>query len=387
MYLTISKRFEISLSYRHYNRDWSDARNREFYGAASGGEHGFGGNFAACFVFSGAADRVSGMVINVTDIKEKIGALLAARYDHKYLNADTPPFDRVVPTPETVARQLLEDARPLFADDAAQLVACHLETSGTDAATWSPHLSEEENKRLFGLAASPSGHGHYYYLRAVLGGEIDPESGLIASPDDVRRSLRSLYQLLDHRNLNIDVPELSGMPMTTESLVGFIHERLCNRLPVVRTRLWENPKFFAECGGSDQFSMGIRTSFRAAHRLHSPHLGDNDNRKLYGKCNNPSGHGHLYRVETTVDGPVDAASGTLFPLEDLISGVEKALAPWDYRHLDLDTEDFRDQPSTGENIVAVLWPRIEDALNCPLVRLRLWETPNNRFTLRRETPA
>jgi hypothetical protein len=51
--------------------------------------------------------------------------------------------------------------------------------------------------------------------------------------------------------------------------------------------------------------------------------------------------------------------------------------------LDLETEDFRNAPSTGENIVRALWPRIDNRLNQRLVRLRLWETANNRFTLRR----
>ena len=61
----------------------------------------------------------------------------------------------------------------------------------------------------------------------------------------------------------------------------------------------------------------------------------------------------------------------------------QALAPWRDKHLDLETEEFRDQPSTGENIVRALWPKIDSALQQRLVRLRLWETANNRFTLRR----
>jgi len=404
MYLTISKKFELSLSYRWHNPGWSDEQNRSFFGELNGGPHGLGGNFTAYFVFTGDVDRDTGMVINVTIIKERINALLARRYDHRYLNIDTPPFDRIVPSPEHVAMHLLEDARPLFAGEPADLVACHLDISPFDGATafvngrverhlglefsaarrtWSPHLSEEENTRLFGIAASPSGHGHYYYLRATLAGDINRESGMIAPPADTQKAMRSLHKLLDHRNLNVDVPELDGIPMTTESLAGFIYERLRNRVPVDRIRLWENPYFYTECLGLTEYLMGIRSSFRAAHRLHSPALSDDDNRAVYGKCDNPAGHGHRYIVEATVDGTLDEQSGTLFPLDDLLRGVDEALAPWKNRHLDLDTDDFADRPSTGENIVEVLWPRIEDRQARPLYRLRLWETPNNRFTLRR----
>jgi hypothetical protein len=60
-----------------------------------------------------------------------------------------------------------------------------------------------------------------------------------------------------------------------------------------------------------------------------------------------------------------------------------ALEPWQDKHLDLETEDFREMPSTGENIVRALWPKIDNRVSQQLARLRLWETNNNRFTLRR----
>jgi hypothetical protein len=67
----------------------------------------------------------------------------------------------------------------------------------------------------------------------------------------------------------------------------------------------------------------------------------------------------------------------------LNEAIHESLKPWQDRHLDLETEDFRDAPSTGENIVRALCPKIESRVNQQLVRLRLWETANNRFTLRR----
>ena len=408
MYLTISKRFEISLSYRYHQPGWSRQENVSFFGSDVGSDHGYGGSFTAFFVFNGEVDRDNGMVINVTIIKERINKLLAKRYDHKYLNVDTAPFDRIVPTPENVARQLLLDAAPLFDDESADLVAVHLKTSGKTSATayssglverhatlefsaarrtYSPNLTEEENTRLFGVAASPSGHGHHYHLRATLSGGVDDESGMIIDPSDARRALKSLYMLLDHRNLTHDVPELDEYPLTTESLASFSLQWLRNRMPVTRLRLWENPYFYAECHETGWVVMGTRTTFRAAHRLHSPSLTDEANLAIYGKCNNPSGHGHEYIVEAAVDGHLDETSGTLFPLEDLLAGTTRAVEPWHLKHLDKDTDDFTDRPSTAENIVHVLWPRLEDAIGRSPYRLRLWETPNNRFTLRRDEPG
>jgi 6-pyruvoyl-tetrahydropterin synthase len=63
--------------------------------------------------------------------------------------------------------------------------------------------------------------------------------------------------------------------------------------------------------------------------------------------------------------------------------MESALTPWQDHHLDLETEDFAEIPSTGENIVRALWPKMDSRLEQRMVRLRLWETANNRFTLRR----
>ena len=66
----------------------------------------------------------------------------------------------------------------------------------------------------------------------------------------------------------------------------------------------------------------------------------------------------------------------------LNNAIHESLKTWQDRHLDLETEDFGSAPSTGENIVRALWPKIDNRVNQQLVRLRLWETANNRFTLR-----
>jgi 6-pyruvoyltetrahydropterin/6-carboxytetrahydropterin synthase len=124
-------------------------------------------------------------------------------------------------------------------------------------------------------------------------------------------------------------------------------------------------------------------AFHAAHRLRAATLSDAENAKLYGKCNNPLGHGHGYLTETTISGEYDERSGTLFDFVEFRKAIQESLEPWRDRHLDLETEDFRNAPSTGENIVRALWPKIDNRLNQRLVRLRLWETANNRFTLRR----
>ena len=171
--------------------------------------------------------------------------------------------------------------------------------------------------------------------------------------------------------------------MTTESLAGYIYERINAVVPLHRVRLYERDDFFAEVWDDESMFMGMQVPFYAAHRLHVRGMSDAENLSLFGKCNNPRGHGHRYLTETTIGGECDKKSGTLYDFVALQGAIRESLAPWQDRHLDLQTEDFRDTTSTGENIVRALWPKIDNRLRQKLVRLRLWETANNRFTLRR----
>lgn len=404
MYISLSKRFEFCASHRCFVSDWSPEQNYALFGDEAKGNFGHGHNYTVFFVFHGKVDPESGMMVNFSTIKRKINTLLESRFDHKHLNVETPPFDRIVPTPENLAKQLLTESFPLFSEESAKPVVCHLLESSENSATayaagriekdlwtdfsaarrtYSPHLSEEENFHIFGQAASPSGHGHSYGLRVSLEGELTSQAGMIFPLQKGREVLLRLHSELDHRNLNSDIPDLRGKPITTEILARFIWERLSN-LPLRRVKLYENPKFFVEYHGDDKFIMGITGGFRAAHRLHSVNLSEADNKVIYGKCNNPKGHGHQYQVECTVDGKLDERSGTLHNLVQVNQILSSALAEWDYKYLELETPDFKNTPSTGENIVQILWNKLDPKFNHNLYRLRIWETPNNRITLRRE---
>ena len=405
MYLTVSKRFEFSASVRPYRAAWSERENLAQFGPGSSAVYGYGNNYTAYFLFHGPVDKTTGMLVDLAIIKPRILELLAMRYDHKFINADSPPFDKIPPTPENLAAHLLKEAAPLFDDLSAKVVACHLnvtpETGATAYAdgriereywidfsaarrTFSPHLTDTENKALFGAASSLMGHGHHYRLRATLGGQVSPESGQIISHEVSNAALASLRTVLDHKNLNEEVPKLSDSPITTECLARLAFQQLSTSLPIARIKLYELPNFFVEYSSDNRFFMSYELPFQASHRLHSPALNAKENRLAYGKCNNPAGHGHRYRVEATIGGLFDERTGTLYNLLDIQSGLSKSLEPWQYKHLDLEIADFADSPSTGENICHALWPRLNSNLSDRLLRLRLWETPNNRFTLRKD---
>jgi 6-pyruvoyltetrahydropterin/6-carboxytetrahydropterin synthase len=245
----------------------------------------------------------------------------------------------------------------------------------------SPLLSAEENASLFGESVSI--HGHNYRIRLTFRAEQFNGKEPLVRYNAIDACVRALRSELDHRYLNEEVTGLKERPVTTESLAGYIYERANTMTPLHCVRLHERNDFFAEKWQGNTIFLGLQVPFHAAHRLHTAALSDSQNARLYGKCNNPRGHGHRYLTETTMGGEYNARSGTLYDFVAFRKAIEESLAPWQDRHLDLETEDFREVPSTGENIVRALWPKIDNRLSQQLVRLRLWETANNRFTLRR----
>jgi 6-pyruvoyltetrahydropterin/6-carboxytetrahydropterin synthase len=402
MLLTVSKRLEFSASRRLHVSDWSNAENENAFGPETNARYGSGRNYVAYFIFTGPVDPTTGMLINISEIKERAGKIVRERFDHKFLNEDNSSFYDVPPSAENIARQLFIDVAPLFSDGKAKLCACHLSESPERSATYystgaceanywfefsaarktmSPHLNAEENGRLFGESVSI--HGHNYRTRLTFRAQSFDGKATLVRYDAIDACVRALRTELDHRYLNEEVIGLKDRPITTESLVRYIYERVSGMIPLRRVRLHERDDFFAEAWKDNIILLGLQMPFNAAHRLHAAALPDAENATLYGKCNNTRGHGHRYLTETTIGGDYGPRSGTLYDFVAFRRAVEELLEPWRDRHLDLETEDFRDAPSTGENIVRALWPRIDNRLNQRLVRLRLWETANNRFTLRR----
>lgn len=402
MLLTVSKRLEFSASRRLADPRLTRAENLAAFGAETEARYGAGRNYVAWFVFTGSVDPATGMLMNISEIKKRAGTIIDDRYDHRFLNQDNPSFAEQVPTAENVARQLFGDVAPLFQGSGAELTSVYLEetpqrsatayANGTTEAnyefrfsaartTMSPHLSAEENRRLFGIAASPHGHGHDYRVR--LTSRSDESPAPFVKDQAIARCRAELIAELDHKNLNLEVAGLQGSPMTTEVIARYLFQRAREFLPLTRVRLYERPDFFAEYYASEKHLLGMQMPFSAVHRLQSYEYSPEENAAMYGKCNNPAGHGHLYVSEATIGGKLEERSGTLFDFAEFENTLRTAVADWDNKHLDLETPEFLGRPSTGENIVQALWEKLNPRLPDRLERLRLWETTNNRFTLRR----
>lgn len=122
-----------------------------------------------------------------------------------------------------------------------------------------------------------------------------------------------------------------------------------------------------------------RLHFSSAHRLHSQHLNDQENHKVYGLCNNPRGHGHNYEIEVTVAGEPDPKTGMLIDLKELKDIVNRTIVDKvDHKHLNHDVEFLKDVIPTAENMAVVFWNELKEKLeNCELAEIKLYETPRN----------
>ncbi len=96
---TLTKRIEFSASHRYFKAEWDEARNKEVFGPCSQ-EHGH--NYLLEVTLGGRVDPVTGMIINLYDLKEIVTDVLE-EFDHKHLNFDMPYFERLVPTAENLA--------------------------------------------------------------------------------------------------------------------------------------------------------------------------------------------------------------------------------------------------------------------------------------------
>jgi 6-pyruvoyltetrahydropterin/6-carboxytetrahydropterin synthase len=126
--------------------------------------------------------------------------------------------------------------------------------------------------------------------------------------------------------------------------------------------------------------LSRRYRFSASHRLHSAQLGEEENQRVYGKCNNPYGHGHNYIVEVAVSGPVDEATGMIANLADLDAFVEsEVIEPFDHKYLNEEIAEFRESVPTTENICIEIFHRLSRFPRARLERVRVEETGLNSF--------
>jgi 6-pyruvoyltetrahydropterin/6-carboxytetrahydropterin synthase len=129
-----------------------------------------------------------------------------------------------------------------------------------------------------------------------------------------------------------------------------------------------------------------RAQFSASHRLYNPAWSDAKNAEVFGKCNNPNGHGHNYDIEVTVGGDPPMDTGMVIDLKKLADIIDReVIERVDHKHMNFDVDFMRGVIPTAENMAIAFWEILKPAIpEGRLVSIRLYESGNNFVEYRGE---
>lgn len=229
---------------------------------------------------------------------------------------------------------------------------------------------------------SPEGWGLPVELIVTCVGRPDRQTGYLLHISRIDETVRAIAIERVHR-------ELSGDPAVHPAAVlARLLPDLAARIPGLIRLAWRvTPYYLAAVSVNtpDRVLLAQQFEFAAAHRLHCQAMDDSANQRAFGKCNNPNGHGHNYRLEVSMIARLDPASGTVAPglrgLETIVH--EHVISRFDHQHLNLDSELFAELNPSVENIARVCHELLEDPIRRAgglLHQVRLWETEKTSCT-------
>jgi len=218
----------------------------------------------------------------------------------------------------------------------------------------------------------------YLRLRATVSGEPDPVTGYLCN-------ISVIDELLRRHAIPYAADELQrhGWRMSAERLLQAVWRTVAPRTPeralLERLELLTTPflRYAVDGEEPEMVCLTQQFEFSAAHRLHCREFSDEKNRQVFGKCNNPSGHGHNYLLEVTVGGVPDEKTGAVLAVPRFEQTVkERVIDRLDHKHLNEDTEQFRQVNPSVENIAKVIWGMLVGHVSpARLKNVRVFETP------------
>ena len=130
---------------------------------------------------------------------------------------------------------------------------------------------------------------------------------------------------------------------------------------------------------SKKLAITRQEHFNAAHRLHNPNWDSEKNKSVFGKCNNPSYHGHNYDLHVTIIGEVNIDTGYVIDTKILSKIIkEDVLDVLDHKNLNIDVSYFESLNPTVENIAIVIYDILRSKIDEKLdIKIKLYETPRN----------
>ena len=227
-------------------------------------------------------------------------------------------------------------------------------------------------------------------VRARVAGQVDPATGMLMNIRDMDRILRqtAVPALRDFYMQTLAGGAPGDSAADTDAMPAAPLQDAAARIrPLIAPRrlmgiqLALSPFHTLELDFTQETAMirmTQRFEFSAAHRLHTDALTAAENAAVFGKCNNPNGHGHNYELDVTIGGPAAGGTGRLMPVHEFQRVVnQRVIQPFDHKHLNLDCPAFAGINPTVENIARIIFDLLHPAFPAPakLLAVKVWETP------------
>jgi 6-pyruvoyltetrahydropterin/6-carboxytetrahydropterin synthase len=222
---------------------------------------------------------------------------------------------------------------------------------------------------------SITGYGPHLSLEVTLSGPIDPVSSYLIN-------IKQIDSVVRRRAVPVVARAVLGAREQPARLVGLLYEMLAAWPPLALERLSLNLSPFLSYSVNAPERPMIRVSqkfeFSATHRLHNPKASEGENSRIFGKCNNPHGHGHNYELQVTLKGEPDG-NGLLVGIPEFERVVgETVIERFDHKNLNVELSEFAELIPTVENIAMVIYrllkPKFESK-QAELASVTVWETP------------
>jgi len=237
------------------------------------------------------------------------------------------------------------------------------------------------------FAAWPAmrGLGRYYELHVQCRGKADPDTGYFINIKHIDQAVRDHALPIIEKAVKRDDHRAADAPMggLMRQVIAALQAPLSESVVYATLQLTPYLSLTIESDAMNHVTVRHQYEFSAAHRLHVPGLSDEKNQDIFGKCNNPAGHGHNYRVEVAVDLPI-LAEGRLASADQIDATVdEHAIEKLDHKHLNVDVPQFDGLNPSVEHIVQVVYEMLRQPVADLGGRLRevtVWETGKTSCT-------
>jgi 6-pyruvoyltetrahydropterin/6-carboxytetrahydropterin synthase len=244
----------------------------------------------------------------------------------------------------------------------------------------SPFLDHDSGGRN-AYASKPAGEGLALYLELAvdLVGSVDPRTGLLMNVSDIDRVVRRFAVPVFTRQIRAHWGRGEHIPLSRVArMLSCAYEQLRDKFPAARVdRLTLKLNPFRTLGmdtkepGKMYFSETFE--FAATHKLWHDGFSAPENRALFGKCANPTGHGHNYLVEVTIVTPPDAPPLGIGQFEHIVD--TRLMQVLDHKNLNLDVPAFREKTPTVENLAVFAWERLAGGFDPALLHcVTVWES-------------